>query len=377
MSRMGFTDAIEELARSSGKDRRSHAFMAATELYASTEHHENLDQYRFAELAKHLYLNLSLTDRCRVSNLLSTVRVLPESVVELILNDSSEIGLVLLKKSSALQEWQLLKAANKGLDQRRALSQRDGISPDLAQVMLSFRELEIAEALAIQSNAVLNATATGIIVELAAHSPSLLNALIRRKNIDRILLLPYFFSLDTNEKQIVIADLVRTTPPIAPARRLPPGVITSAHIQSLEKSAFEGLHDRLTTEISKLLSISRDRVSLFIRDDGGEAFVAICRLLTLDEAQTIRLLLHGPGAYSKSSSQLERLQKLYRILSEGAAARLLDKLGGGENPTASSYAPHMVTMDSGTVSRGQQSSRPGLMDEIGVSSASRSAVKNP
>ncbi|MBL4876015.1 MAG: hypothetical protein JKY10_05925 [Cohaesibacteraceae bacterium] len=243
--------------------------------------------------------------------------------------------------------------------------------------MLSFRELEIAEALASQSNTELNATATGIIVELAAFSPSLLNALILRKNIDRIMLLPYFFSLDTNEKQIVIADLVRTTPPIAPARRLPPGVITSTIIQSLEKAAFEGLHDRLATEISTLLSLSRDRVNLFIRDDGGEAFVAICRLLTLDEAQTIRLLLHGPGAYSKSTGQLEQLQKLYRILSEGAAARLLDKLGGVEKPKAPSYEPHMVTMDSSLTSRGQQSSRPGQMDDIGAASATRSAVKNP
>lgn len=247
-------------------------------------------------------------ERRRVARRLSGLTEIPASLSRLLLRDQLDVASVLLNDCPTLSDPDLIDCARKtGIEHRRLIALRRGVSEVLADVLVEFQEPRVIEALLRNDHAHLSSSAVETIVSITRSETQLSQALLRRPELRPSHAYMLFWWADMDARRTIIQRFAVSREvlqeasgdvfPIAAAEGWQDPLTRKAlqfierrqrNRAAIEKSPFDsleaavmaaqyGLGPEIADEISYLSGLKPMTGAKIFADAGGEPLAILCK----------------------------------------------------------------------------------------------------
>jgi len=137
-----------------------------------------------ADLLVEMLREAEVAERIRVGRRLSVLSEVPPALSRLLLRDRFEVAGPLLENCQSLNDAELLDCARQaGLDHRRAIAQRRGVSEVVSDALVERLEPSVIEALMRNEQARLSSDAIELLVAASRDLPQIIPQLLRRPEL--------------------------------------------------------------------------------------------------------------------------------------------------------------------------------------------------
>ena len=311
-----------------------------------------------ADLLVEMLRDAETNERIRVAKRLSGLTEIPASLVRLLLRDRLEVAEGLLVDCASLSDSDLLDCARlAGMEHRRLIAMRRGVSEVVSEALVGFEELVVIEALMRNTTARLSGAAVETIVAATRGDARLVPALLQRPELRPSHAYVLFWWADATARRTILQRfavsrevlqeaasdvfhlaaaegwqdaLSRKALQFIERRQRNRAAIEKSPFDSLEAAvaaAQGGLTREIAEEISYLSGLKPMTGAKIFTDPGGEPLAILCKATGLPKA-ALRALWKGlrrpdVDAQGNINPGLEHVLTTYDILAVDRAQTVL------------------------------------------------------
>ncbi len=311
-----------------------------------------------ADLLVEMLRDAEPNERIRVAKRLSGLTEIPASLVRLLLRDRLEVAEGLLVECASLSDSDLLDCARlAGMEHRRLIAMRRGVSEVVSEALVGFEELVVIEALMRNTTARLSGAAVETIVAATRGDARLVPALLHRPELRPSHAYILFWWADAAARRTILQRfavsrevlqeaasdvfhlaaaegwqdaLSRKALQFIERRQRNRAAIEKSPFDSLEAAvaaAQSGLTREIAEEISYLSGLKPMTGAKIFTDPGGEPLAILCKATGLPKA-ALRALWKGlrrpeVDAQGNINPGLEHVLTTYDILAVDRAQTVL------------------------------------------------------
>ena len=297
-------------------------------------------------------------ERLKVARRLANLTEIPPSLVRLLLRDRVEVAEALLVDCASLTDSDLLDCSRTtGLEHRRLIALRRGVSEVVCEELIEFDEILVIECLLRNELARLSNSAIESIVASTRGDSRLAPALLRRPELRPAHAYVLFWWADADARRTilqrfavsreVLQDAVGDVFPMAAAERWQDAMARKAlqfierrqrNRAAIDKSPYDSLEDavaageagltrEITEEISYLSGLKPMTGAKIFTDAGGEPLAILCKATGLPR-QSLRMLWRGLRRPETDSAgamdpDLQRVMTTYDMIAVDRAQTVL------------------------------------------------------
>lgn len=306
--------------------------------------------------------------RSEVALRVSRVTEAPSALVRMILLDDPEIAEQVIRKAESVAEPLLIECVQKGTTAHRlAVARRIDLTPNVADALIHFNELEVAKLLLRREEFILSPTAIDILVARSVFDVEIQQLLLKRREIEPAHGFMMFWWVEKERRKriltrfaidrSIIQDTLQNLYPPVFRSESPDGLVKEILVMLDRRHRPRGVNgepvsmdivirtlaasvkhpaQEIIHAISLIAGVSRELAGRILRDQGGEPFAVMCKSLGVPRDQYFRIITQpGPGG-ADSDQEAEELMEIFDSMSRDFSRAVLRYWDWDGNPRIAS-----------------------------------------